>query len=158
MRKFFIIGILAATLASCSPISNTSDTSKKADSILALTSQNSFIETDRKLASAIKRRALKTFAVIDHGKGAESVGQNIGQSKLYIFGNPKAGTPLMASNIKMGLELPLKMLITESPTGDVKISYKDILIVAGNYDIADKNELLSKISGNLAAIAKEATQ
>ena len=127
-------------------------------STLTVASQNSFSQTDENLKSAIESRGLKIFTVVDHGKGAKSVGKDIGNSKLYIFGNPKAGTPLMISNPDMGLELPLKILLNENSGGAVHISYKDIAVVAKNNDVTDKNELLIKISGNLAAIAKEAAQ
>ena len=126
-------------------------------STLSVISEVSFIETERKLEAAIESRGLTLFAAIDHGQGAQSVGQDIGRSKLYIFGNPKAGTPLMLDNPYLGLELPLKMLIHQGTSGEVRISFKDVTLTAETYHIESKDELLSKILVNLSAIAVEAS-
>jgi len=156
MKNKIIPGILAASLTACAP--SASELSPQPETIVTVRSQLSFSETDQKLKSAIESRGLKVFTIIDHGNGAKSVNQDIGQSKLYIFGNPKAGTPLMIANPEMGLELPLKMLINETASGDVQLNYKDLSVVARNYNIAGKDELLMKISNNLAAIAQESTR
>jgi len=44
-------------------------------------------------------------------------------TKLLIFGNPKAGTPLMLVSPSVALDLPLKILVAEDATGKVWISY-----------------------------------
>jgi uncharacterized protein (DUF302 family) len=44
-------------------------------------------------------------------------------TKLLIFGNPKAGTPLMLASPSAALDLPLKILIAEDAAGKVWISY-----------------------------------
>jgi putative membrane protein len=43
--------------------------------------------------------------------------------KLLIFGNPKAGTPLMLAVSSVAIDLPLKALIWENADGKVWISY-----------------------------------
>ncbi len=44
---------------------------------------------------------------------------------LLIFGNPKAGTPLMLASSSIAIDLPLKMLIWEDENGRAWISYND---------------------------------
>jgi uncharacterized protein (DUF302 family) len=44
-------------------------------------------------------------------------------TKLLIFGNPKAGTPLMIAAPSVAIDLPLKILVWEDKTGAVWISY-----------------------------------
>ena len=44
-------------------------------------------------------------------------------AKLLIFGNPKAGTPLMIAAPGIAIDLPLKVLVWEDPDGITKISY-----------------------------------
>ena len=44
-------------------------------------------------------------------------------TKLLVFGNPKAGTPLMIAAPTVAIDLPLKALIWEDSDGDVWISY-----------------------------------
>ncbi len=42
---------------------------------------------------------------------------------LVIFGDPKAGTPLMIAHPSLAIDLPLKALIWESADGQVWLSY-----------------------------------
>ena len=125
--------------------------------VIETVSQFDFAETDRRLAAAIARRPVKLFQTVDHGAGARSVGTPIGASKLYIFGSPKSGTPLMMANRQMGLELPMKVLVYETPDGAVHVAYPDIADLASDYAITGKDDLIGNVSGVLAAIALEAT-
>jgi uncharacterized protein (DUF302 family) len=43
-------------------------------------------------------------------------------TRLVIFGNPRAGTPLMVATPGIALDLPLKILIAEDETGVTRIS------------------------------------
>ena len=44
-------------------------------------------------------------------------------TKLLIFGNPKAGTPLMLAAPSIAIDLPLKLLVWEDASAQVWISY-----------------------------------
>jgi uncharacterized protein (DUF302 family) len=44
-------------------------------------------------------------------------------TKLLIFGNPKAGTPLMIASPSIAIDLPLKILVWEDADGKAMISY-----------------------------------
>ncbi len=44
-------------------------------------------------------------------------------TKLLIFGSPKAGTPLMLASPSVALDLPLKILVAEDSAGVVTVSY-----------------------------------
>jgi uncharacterized protein (DUF302 family) len=44
-------------------------------------------------------------------------------TKLLIFGNPKAGTPLMLAAPSTAIDLPLKILVWEDANRKVWISY-----------------------------------
>jgi uncharacterized protein (DUF302 family) len=46
-------------------------------------------------------------------------------TKLLIFGNPKAGTPLMIAAPSAALDLPLKILIAETEAGETLVSWND---------------------------------
>lgn len=160
MMKIPFFSVTAITLLSaCSPSSETVKdgpdiTNKKENAIsnIVVKSENDFEGTEERLLQAIKDKDLKLFVVVDHGLGARSVGQDIGQSKVFIFGNPKAGTPLMVENSQMGLELPLKILITARENEPVQISYTKIAPTAQAYGIRGKEELLAKIAGNLEVL------
>lgn len=123
--------------------------------IIEVESNNSFSNSDSLLKKAIEARDLTLFAVVNHGEGAMSVAAPIGQSKLYIFGNPKSGTPLMHKNKKLGLELPMKILVYEDAS-TVKFAYKDMAALASSYDVNIDNALKDQISRTLDIIIFEA--
>lgn len=82
-------------------------------------------ETVDALVVAMEGAGLNIFARVDHGKGAHSVGEDIGSSQLLIFGSPKVGTPALKDDPLAGLYLPLKVLVYEDSTGQAWIAYED---------------------------------
>ena len=66
--------------------------------------------------------------------------------QMLIFGNPKAGTPLMLAAPIAGLDLPLKMLAWEASDGSVWVAYNDPQYVV------QRHRLASNFAANLAAV------
>ena len=96
-----------------------------ADGLIAVKSPHSAKETMSKLEDIVKQRGLNVFARIDHAAGAAKVGKTLRPTELLIFGNPQGGTPLMECAQSVGIDLPLKALVTEDAGGQVWISYND---------------------------------
>jgi uncharacterized protein (DUF302 family)/uncharacterized membrane protein YidH (DUF202 family) len=80
-------------------------------------------ETVTKLQAMLQAKNVKLFAIVDHSGEAESAGMKMPNTKLLIFGNPRAGTPLMLAAPSVALDLPLKILVAEDNSGRVWISY-----------------------------------
>ena len=76
-------------------------------------------------------------------------------TKLLIFGNPKAGTPLMLASPSVALDLPLKILVAEDAAGKVWISYNAPAYLLARHNLP--TELLPNIAviETLAAKAAE---
>jgi uncharacterized protein (DUF302 family) len=51
-----------------------------------------------RLETEVTAKGLTIFARIDHAAGAAQVGLSLRPTELLIFGNAKAGTPLMQTN------------------------------------------------------------
>jgi uncharacterized protein (DUF302 family) len=68
-------------------------------------------ETTRRLSEAVERRDLTVFARIDHAAAARDAGLQLADEEVLLFGNPRAGTPLMQSDPEIGIELPLRVLV-----------------------------------------------
>jgi uncharacterized protein (DUF302 family) len=83
----------------------------------------SVAETTDRLESLLRARGIKIFARIDQTAEAGSVGLTMAKTQLLIFGDPKAGTPLMVKSPSLALDLPLKALIWEAADGKVWLSY-----------------------------------
>jgi uncharacterized protein (DUF302 family) len=71
----------------------------------------------------LEAKGVKVFAVIDHSGEAAKAGLAMPPTKLVIFGNPKAGTPLMLVAPSIAIDLPLKILVAQDTAGNVSVSY-----------------------------------
>jgi uncharacterized protein (DUF302 family) len=71
----------------------------------------------------METRGIKLFALVDHSGEAEQVGLHMNPTKLLIFGNPKAGTPIMVATPTAAIDLPLKILVSADNAGVVWIYY-----------------------------------
>jgi uncharacterized protein (DUF302 family) len=98
-------------------------TLSKDDGLVDVSSKHSFDETVEKLEAILKAKGVTLFALVDHSGEAEKVGMKMHPTKLLIFGNPTAGTPLMLSAPRSAIDLPLKMLIWEDAEERVWITY-----------------------------------
>jgi uncharacterized protein (DUF302 family) len=94
-----------------------------ADGIQTLKSPDSFPATVARLTAAFESHGIKIFAVIDQQAEAAAVGLTMPPLTLILFGNPKAGTPLMVANPAAGLDLPLKAIVWASEAGEIFVSF-----------------------------------
>jgi len=93
--------------------------------IVTIPSHQSVERTVEKLEQILQAKGVKLFALIDHSGEAEKAGLQMRPTKLLIFGNPKAGTPLMIASPSSAIDLPIKILVAEDSEGKVWISYND---------------------------------
>jgi uncharacterized protein (DUF302 family) len=91
--------------------------------IAELPSNQSVDETVERLQHILRERGLTLFALVDHSGEAEKIGLQMPPTKLLIFGNAKAGTPLMLAAPSVAIDLPLKILVWEDGDGKAWLSY-----------------------------------
>ncbi len=94
-----------------------------AEGIRTITSRHSVDETVARLQTALQQKGINLFCLIDHSGEAASAGLVMRPTKLLIFGNPKAGTPVMVAAPSAALDLPLKILVAETEAGEVLVSW-----------------------------------
>jgi uncharacterized protein (DUF302 family) len=94
-----------------------------ATGIIDLASKHSVAETVDRLEALLKAKGIKVFARIDQAAEAKAAGLTMHPTVLVIFGDPKAGTPLMNRYPSLAMDLPLKALVWESADGKVWLSY-----------------------------------
>jgi uncharacterized protein (DUF302 family) len=80
-------------------------------------------ETVARLIGIISTRALTLFAVIDQSQQARSVGQDLRETVLVIFGDPRMHTQVMVDSPLAALDLPLRVLVW-SDGGQTNVSYE----------------------------------
>jgi len=86
-------------------------------------SSHSVNETIQHLSDLLNSKGVAIFALVDHSGEAEKAGLTMRPTKLLIFGNPKAGTPLMLAAPSTAIDLPIKALVWEDAEGKVWLSY-----------------------------------
>jgi uncharacterized protein (DUF302 family) len=99
--------------------------SDKDNGIVTIAGRQPVDATVGKLKGILEAKGVKLFAVIDHSGEAENAGLHMPATKLLIFGNPKAGTPLMLASPGCAIDLPLKILVAEDAGGKTRISYNN---------------------------------
>lgn len=77
------------------------------------------------LQDLLKAKGIALFALVDHSGEAAKAGMQMPNTKLLIFGNPRAGTPIMLAAPSAAIDLPLKILVAEDSAGHVSISFND---------------------------------
>jgi uncharacterized protein (DUF302 family) len=117
-------------------------------------SARSVDDTVEKLNAILKSRGVALFALVDHSGEAEKVGMRMRPTKLLIFGNPKAGTPLMPAAPSIAIDLPLKILVWEDSEGRVRVSYNSNEYLRERHGLP--HELLQNIAVVEALAAKAA--
>lgn len=85
-------------------------------------SNHSVDDTVERLKAMLQASGAVLFGLVDHSGEAEKVGLEMKPTKLLIFGNPKAGTPLMLASPSTAIDLPLKMLVWEDAAKKAWIS------------------------------------
>lgn len=103
--------------------------------VVSVRSPHPFADTVQRLLAALARHGIKVFAAIDQSAEAAAVGLALPPTTLLIFGNPAAGTPLMAAWPLSGIDLPLKALVTESPPGEVWVSFNEAGYLLGRHSL-----------------------
>lgn len=96
---------------------------QKDEGIVRIASHHPVDETVGRLKTILQSKGVTLFALVDHSGEAEKVGLKMPPTKLLIFGNPKAGTPLMLASPSAAIDLPLKILVAEDAQGQAWIFY-----------------------------------
>jgi uncharacterized protein (DUF302 family) len=118
-------------------------------------SAHPYDDTCRRLTEAIERRSLTVFARIDHAAGAREVGLEMPDEQVVVFGNARAGTPLMISDPRVGIELPLRVLIWTGEDG-VLLGFRDPRELQEAYAIAEHGQTLEMMATLLGELVAEA--
>lgn len=96
-----------------------------AHGVMRIPSRHSVADTLDRLTSILRERGVVVFARIDFSGDAARAGLEMRPEQQLIFGNPKAGTPLMVAAPTAGLDLPLRVLAWEEEDGKVWIAYSE---------------------------------
>jgi uncharacterized protein (DUF302 family) len=108
-------------------------------------SSHSVVETIDRLDGLVRSKGLLVFGRIDFAHDAGVAGLSMKPMQALLFGNPKAGTPLLVASPRSGLDLPLKALAWEDSSGVVWVSAN-----TPEY-VLERHALAKELASNLAA-------
>ena len=129
-----------------------------ADGLITLPSNYGPKETMDRLEAEIRARGIVVFARVDHAAGAAQSGLSLRPTEVLIFGNAKAGTPLMQAEQTIGIDLPLKALVWQDANGKVWLSYNEPSGLAQRHGLpAGTNAMIDTMADGLRGLARKAT-
>jgi uncharacterized protein (DUF302 family) len=95
----------------------------ESNGIVTIPGNHAVDETVARLKAILEQKGVTLFALVDHSGEAAKAGMTMPNTKLLIFGSPRAGTPIMLAAPSIAIDLPLKILVWEDSQGKVWISY-----------------------------------
>jgi len=106
------------------------------------------------LETTLAAKGVTVFAKVDHAAGAQAVGLALGPTTVLIFGNAQAGTKLMQIDQRIGIDLPLKLLVWSGADGKTHVSYNDPVWIAARYGITpEAAPVLTAMQGMMKGLA-----
>lgn len=120
-------------------------TDRTVKEITTKASPRSVTDTVSRLLGILSAKGMKVFAVIDQSAEASQAGLQLRETTLVVFGNPAAGTLVMAAAPLAALDLPLKVLVWADDDGQTKVTYYGPDALAARYNLSD--ELAGKLAG-----------
>ena len=129
-----------------------------ADGLITIQSSYGPEDTMSRFEAELRAKGMTVFARVDHAAGAAAVGLSLRPTEVLIFGNAKAGTPLMQSMQTIGIDLPLKALVWQDASGGTWLSYNDPSWLAKRHGLGREVETtVAAMAAALNAIARTAT-
>lgn len=127
------------------------------DHLIVQPSPYSVSETADRFVNLINEKGLTLFARIDHSANAQKAELELAPTEVILFGNPKAGTPLMQCAPTMAIDLPQKALVWQDADGNTQFAYPNPAFMKELHNIEGCDPVLEKISGLLASLAAQTT-
>lgn len=112
--------------------------------LITIDSHGTTPETVARLVQAIEKTGMTILARIDHAAAAHAVNLSLRPTEVFIFGNPRAGTPLMALDQNVGIDLPLKVLVWEDELGKTRLSYNSIAWIVARHQLGPSTDAIAK--------------
>ena len=107
-----------------------------------------------KLLSTLENLKAPVLSKVDYKANAVSVGPDMKQARVAAFGNQAVGTFLIQENYGAAIDLPLKILVRESPDGTM-FSWNGPEWIARRYGIDPDNETVRKMRKMLGVISEK---
>jgi uncharacterized protein (DUF302 family) len=116
MRRFLLAAALLVPFAMALPAN------AQQGGMVTVPSAHALRPTLDRFAAAVRDAGWKVFGEVDHAAAAREAGMTLRGRTVVLFGNPRAGTPGMAANPTLALDLPMRVLVWEDDQGRVQVT------------------------------------
>ncbi len=126
--------------------------------LVTMASNHDFDTTVANLEAAIEASPLNLFAIVDHAANAANNDLELRPTKVFLFGNPNVGTPLMQTAQSVAIDLPQKMLVWQAEDGSVHVGFNNPYYLQSRHNIEGHDQRITNINNALTGLAKKATE
>lgn len=120
-------------------------------------SEGSVPETVERLKNSIESGGGRVFAIVDFGAGVRSIGEDVGEVQLVIFGDPRIAADVLTADRMATLDLPGKILVYDTPKGSA-MAYQQPIEMLAEWNIPADSPVLETMAGTLDAITAGASE
>jgi uncharacterized protein (DUF302 family) len=117
----------------------------------------SVAETVERLKASVEAAGGRVFAVVDFGGGIRSIGEDVGEVQLLIFGDPRIGARALSADRMAALDLPGKVLVYDTAAGSA-MAYERPTEMLAEWNIPVDDPVLDMMLRTLDAITSAAAR
>ncbi len=107
-------------------------------------------ETIDRLQNFLQQHGATIYARIDQQAEVQKAGQSLLPLQFIMFGNPKAGGPIMAQNPIAALDLPLKIIAWQDTQNQVWLAYNDAQYIEERYGLTHNENSPLRLEGMIS--------
>ena len=111
-------------------------------------------ETIDRLVTFLLQHGATIYARINQQDELQKTGQKIPPLEFLLFGNPKAGGPIMIENPVAALDLPLKVIAWEDDQMNVYVAYNEQQYIEERYSLLHKENSPLNLGNLIAMVLK----
>jgi uncharacterized protein (DUF302 family) len=142
--------ILQAAIVACLP------TTAFAGPVI-VPSEGSVSETVERLKASVESAGARVFGVVDFGGGVKSIGEDVGEIQLVIFGDPRIGAAALSADRMAALDLPGKVLVYDTGSG-TEMAYEVPAEMLAEWNIPSDAPILQVMANTLDKITTAAAK
>ncbi len=114
-------------------------------------------ETVERLKASVEAAGGRVFGVFDFGGGIRSIGEDVGEVQLVIFGDPRIGAQALSADRMAALDLPGKILVFDTAEGSA-MAYEQPTEMLAEWKIPADAPVLEMMSRTLGAVTSAAAR
>jgi len=114
-------------------------------------------ETVERLTASVEEAGGRVFGVVDFGGDIRSIGGDVGEVQLVIFGDPRIGELALSADPMAALDLPGKVLVFGTADGTA-MAYMRPAEMLAEWDIPADAPVLEMMLRTLDAVTSAAAQ